>query len=108
MDLTLALNLIVKDAQDSFPWMNAANAARYVRDTVCPCCLDGEADDPNRLAYAAVLTATESDLAMAVSVAVDAGLTESDIRQSPITGATIGGEPALEWLEQLFGEDEPA
>lgn len=97
------LTTVTTDLQQSYPAMNAANAASHARNTLTVATLN--TDDPTYRAYRAVLRADEGDLAMAVSDLVSAGLDENDVRQSAGGHATIDGQPALEWLEAVFGED---
>jgi hypothetical protein len=107
MDLTEALKITIEDTHNSFTWMNAANVAAHVRHVLCLCCLDGDSTDTNRLAYEAILKADEGDLALVVSELVGAELDEQDIRQLTDGSATIDGMPALEWLDSMFGEEDP-
>lgn len=106
MNLTLALNATLTDVKASYPWMNAANAAAHTRATVNPDTLDGDEGDETRDAYHAVLTASEADLAMAVSGLVGAKLDENDVFAALDGTATIDGMPALEWLDAVYGADD--
>lgn len=109
MDLKRAIRVVTSDQRESYPEMNAANAVRHVLETIHVAQLNDD-DELTYQPYLTMLTTAQGELALALAqlMAEELGTTpldENDVFVTPDGEALIEGQPALEWLEMIYGED---